>query len=97
MAFRDEKVVNVKDIERGEILYTDNAGEEHTYYQRHIMWIGVHSLEVQTSLSNFGEEGKEPQLMTGVRGTVALEDWRIGGLEHLSCRGPEVQGAALDD
>jgi hypothetical protein len=78
MAFRDEKVIiDVKDIDRGEILYTDNAGEEHTYYPCHDIWIEVEMLEVLTSLGNIKEESKEPSLVTGVRGTVALNDWSI--------------------
>jgi hypothetical protein len=78
MAFKDETVVvNVKDIDHGQILYTDNAGEEHTYYPCHSIWIEVQTLEVLTSLGNFKEEGKAPPLMTGVRGTVALKDWSI--------------------
>ena len=61
MAFGDEKVVvNVKDIDRGDILYTDNAGVEHTYYPCRIIWLEVQTLEVLTVLSDFKEEGQEP-------------------------------------
>lgn len=78
MAFGDEKVVvNVKDIDHGEILYTDNAGVEHTYYPCRSIWIEVQTLEVLTVLDDPKEEGQEPPLVTRVRGTVALEDRSI--------------------
>lgn len=78
MAFGDEKVVvNVKDIDGGEILYTDNAGVEHTYYPCRSIWIEVQTLEVLTVLGDRKEEGQEPPLVTRVRGTVALEDRSI--------------------
>ena len=78
MAFGDEKVVvNVKDIDHGEILYTDNAGVEHTYYPCRSIWIEVQTLEVLTILGDPKEEGQEPPLVTRVRGTVALEDRSI--------------------
>lgn len=78
MAFGDEKVVvNIKDIDHGEILYTDIAGVEHTYYPCHTIWIEVQTLEVLTVLGDCKEEGQEPPLVTRVRGTVALEDRSI--------------------
>ncbi|TXT35209.1 MAG: hypothetical protein FD135_5032 [Comamonadaceae bacterium] len=76
MAFGDEKVV-VKDIDHGDILYTDNAGAEHTYYPCHSIWIEVQTLEVLTVLGDRKEEGQEPPLVTRVRGTVSLEDRSI--------------------
>jgi hypothetical protein len=76
MAFGDEKVV-VKEIEHGDILYTDNAGVEHTYYPCRNMGVEVQTLEVLTGLGHGNEEGQEPPLLTSVRGTVALEDWSI--------------------
>lgn len=78
MVFKDEKViVNVKDIDRGEILYTDNLGVEHTYYPCRNIWIDVQTLEVLTGLGDCNEEGQEPPLVTRVRGTVSLEDLSI--------------------
>lgn len=78
MTYREEKmIVNVKDSDHGKILYTDNAGEEHTYYPCNNIWIEAQTLEVLTSLGSFKEDGKEPQLVTGVRGTVVLKDWSI--------------------
>lgn len=78
MAFGDEKVfVNVKDIDHGEILYTDKAGVEHTYYPCRSIWLEVQTLEVLTILGDCKEEGQEPQLVTRVCGTVALEDRSI--------------------
>lgn len=78
MAFGDEKVVvNVKDIDHGGILYTDNAGVEHAYSPCRSIGIEVQTLEVLTVLDDPKEEGQEPPLVTRVGGTVALEDSSI--------------------
>lgn len=75
MAFGDEKVVvNVKDIDRGEILYTDKAGVEHTYYPCRSIRLAVQTLEILTDLGDRNVEGQEPPRATRVCGTVALED-----------------------
>jgi hypothetical protein len=78
MAYGDEKViVDVKDVEHGEILYTDKEGKEHTYYPCRNIWLEVQTLEILTVLGDPKEEGKEPPLVTRVRGTAALEDRSI--------------------
>ena len=70
-------VVNVKDIDHGEILYTDKTGVEHTYYPCRSIRLEVQTLEVLTVLGDRKEEGQEPPLATRVRRTVALEDRSI--------------------
>jgi hypothetical protein len=78
MAYGDEKViVDVKDVEHGEILYTDKEGKEHTYYPCRNIWLEVQTLEILTVLSDSEEDGKEPNLVTRVRGTAVLEDRSI--------------------
>lgn len=78
MAYGDEKViVDVKDVEHGEILYTDKEGKEHTYYPCRNIWLEVQTLEILTVLADPREDDKEPNLVTRVRGTVALEDRSI--------------------
>ena len=79
MAFGDEKVVvvNVKDLDHGEILHTENAGVEHTYYPCRNILINVQTLEVLAMLGDLKEDRQEPPLVTRVRGTVALKDRSI--------------------
>jgi hypothetical protein len=77
MAYGDEKVVvNVKDVEHGEILYTDKEGKQHTYYPCRSIWLEVQTLEVLTVVGD-PKDGAEPPLVTRVRGTAALEDRSI--------------------
>ncbi|OIT13539.1 hypothetical protein BL241_03120 [Ralstonia solanacearum] len=78
MGYGDPKVVvDVKDIEHGEILYTDTDGKQRTYYPNRSIWLEVQTLEVLTILGEPKEEGAEPLLMTRVRGTALLEDHSI--------------------
>lgn len=78
MALGDEKVVvNVKDIDCGDVLYTDKAGLKHTYYSCRSIWLEVQTLEVVTVLGDCKGEGQEPPLVTSARGTVALQDRSI--------------------
>lgn len=70
-------VVDVKDIERGEIQYTDADGKAHTYYPNRRIWLEVQTLELLTFLREPQEQGAEPQLVTRVRGTAVLEDYSI--------------------
>lgn len=77
MGYGDEKViVDVKDINNGEILYTDKDGKETTYYPCRSIWLEVQTLEVLTVLGD-PKDGAEPPLVTRVRGTAALEDQSI--------------------
>lgn len=78
MAYRDSKVVvDLKDIEHGEILYTDTDGKTHTYYPTRNIWLEVQTLEVLTILGDPKEEGAEPPLLNRVRGAAMLEDRSI--------------------
>lgn len=78
MAYGDEKViVDVKDVEHGDILYTDKEGKESTYYPCRNIWLEVQTLEVLTVLADPRPDDKEPNLVTRVRGTAALEDRSI--------------------
>lgn len=78
MAFGDEKVViDVKEIDHGEILYIDKDGAEYTYYPCHSNWLEIESLEVLTTLGEPREEGAEPSVVTRVRGTGRLGDRSI--------------------
>lgn len=78
MVYGEPKViVDVKDVDHGEILYTDTDGKKHTYYPTHSIWLDVQTLEVLTILGEPKEEGAEPPLVTRVRGTAALEDYSI--------------------
>lgn len=78
MAFGDEKVVvDVKEIDHGEILYIDKDGAEHTYYPCHSNWLEIEFLEVLTVLGEPREDGAESPVVTRVRGTARLEDRSI--------------------
>lgn len=78
MGYGDEKVVvDVKDIDDGELLYTDKNGQQHTYYPCRNTWLDVQTLEVVTSLREPQDEGSAPRLVTQVRGKAALEDRSI--------------------
>jgi len=77
MAYGDEKViVDVKDVNHGEILYTDKEGKEHTYYPCRSIWLEVQTLRVRTTLGD-PKDGAEPPLVTRLYGTAALEDRSI--------------------
>lgn len=78
MGYGDEKVVvDVKDVEHGEICYTDGEGKEHTYYPCRWIWLDVQDLAVWTILNAPKDDGAQPSLATRVRGTVMLEDRSI--------------------
>ena len=78
MAFGDEKVVvDVKDIDRGEILYTEEDGKGHTYYPCNSNWLEMEFLEVLTALGEPKQEGAEPLVVVRVRGIARLEDRSI--------------------
>lgn len=78
MAHGDPKVVvDVKEAEHGEIVYTDQDGKARTYYPAHTIWMSVQALELLTVLNELKEEGGEPNLVTRVRGTALLEDRSI--------------------
>ena len=78
MAYGDEKVIiDVKDGERGEILYTDQDGKKRSYYPCRSIWLEVQTLEVLTILGDLWEDAKEPPLITRVRGIVVLGDRSI--------------------
>lgn len=77
MGFGDEKViVDVKDVENGDILYTDKDGKQTTYYPSHSIWLEVQTLEVLTVVGE-PRDGAEPPVLIRVRGTAALEDRSI--------------------
>lgn len=77
MAYGDAKViVDVKDIEHGKILYTDEEGKEHIYYPCRGISLEVQTLEVLTVLGD-SKDGNERLLVTSVHGTVVLEDRSI--------------------
>ena len=78
MAYGDEKVVvDVKDVDRGAILYTDAGGKEHTYHPARSIWLEVQTLQILTVLGGPAEEGGTPKLITRVRGSAVLEDYSI--------------------
>jgi hypothetical protein len=86
MGYGDEKViVDVKDVDHGEILYTDKEGKEHTYYPCRSIWLEVETLEVLTFLGE-PKDGAEPPLVTKVRGTATLEDRSISVIGDTKSR-----------
>jgi hypothetical protein len=81
MSYRDEKiVVDVRDLEHGEILYTDTGGKQRTYYPAYSIWLEVQMLQILTVLNEPAEEGGAPSLKTRVRGAASLKDDSISVL-----------------
>jgi hypothetical protein len=86
MAFGDEQVViNVRDVDHGEIEYTNNAGAKHTYYPCRSNWLEVEDLEVTIALAD-PIESKESELVTRVRGTARLEDRSLSVVGDLASK-----------
>lgn len=74
----DQKVVvDVKDIGHGEILYTDTAGGQRTYYPSGQVWLEVQTLAVQTLLAEPKTQEQEPKPVIRVLGSVALANRSI--------------------
>ncbi|KQV60138.1 hypothetical protein ASC95_01275 [Pelomonas sp. Root1217] len=77
MDYGDEKVIiDLKDGDSGEILFTDKDGKQATYYPSHSIWLDVQTLEVLTVL-NEPAEGAEPSIGRRLRGVAVLEDRSI--------------------
>lgn len=75
MAFGDEKVVvDVKDVDKGELEYTDKEGKKHHYYPCSVISLFVDMLEVLTNLTEAKEGSDTPQIVTRIRGDAKLED-----------------------
>lgn len=77
MAYGDERViVDVADIEGGQILYTDKAGKQSTYYPCDSIWLEVQTLELLTVLGE-PRDGAQAPVVVRLRGTALLEDRSI--------------------
>ena len=74
MAYGDPKiVVDVKDTERGEILYTDAEGKQRHYYQTLTTWLEVESLHLLTVLDDPRDDAAEPKISKRFRGVARVD------------------------
>ena len=75
MANGDEKViVDVREGERGQIIYKDGEGIEHKYYPARYAYFVVEELQTLVVLNDPPEAQTEPVIVRRIRGTARLED-----------------------
>ena len=75
MAYGDEKVViDVREAERGSIVYKDKSGKETSYYPTRTAWLEIEDLQVMVVLGDTPKDAKEGVLVTRIRGIARLED-----------------------
>lgn len=67
-------VVDVRESDRGSIIYKDSAGKEATYYPTMTTWFTVEDLETFVMLGEPAEGTTEPTIVRRLRGTARLED-----------------------
>lgn len=75
MAYGDEKViVDVREGERAQIIYTDGEGKEHKYYPARYAYFAVEDLQTLVVLNEPPEGQTEPVIVRRIRATARLED-----------------------
>lgn len=74
MARQDEKIiVDVRDGERGSVVYKDVSGEEHTYWPAKCTYFVLEDLQTSTYLAEPGEGETEPEIKKSIRGLARVE------------------------
>lgn len=75
MAYGDEKVIiDVREGERGQIIYKDGEGKEHKYYPARYAYFTVEDLQTLVVLNEPPDGQTEPVIVRRIRGTARLED-----------------------
>ena len=91
MAYGDPKiVVDVKDTEHGEILYTDAEGKSRHYYPAHTTWFEVESLHLLTVLDEPSKDETEPRISKRFRGVARVDATSLGVVGDPSAKAQSV-------
>lgn len=70
----EKRTVDVRDGERGSVVYKDASGEEHVYWPQRYTYFILEDLQTCTYLAESGEGATQPVLKKSIRGTARLKD-----------------------